>query len=188
MAGMPAQQAERRLWMLRLCAVLISLSVLPSLLCVPCVCVCACACAPPGTLAFVIITTINTIWYSIEEGFRVPAFVPDPSLPGGVREIPYHEQNSTAFTYVRALRLILHFGLVLALFITGWDMLRTNGVASTTCAGHTDLVLYFKVFFYVLGVGFAIMALVILCGGLFTCATLFSNVQERRRARGEAEP
>ena len=92
-------------------------------------------------LAWVIVTAVNSVWYSIEEGFRVQAVVVDPTAPGGMRELPLSQQNSAAFVYVRVMRLVTHFVLTIAFFVVGWEIMRHNG----TCPAHTDLKLYFKV-------------------------------------------
>jgi hypothetical protein len=94
-------------------------------------------------LFWVIITAINTVWYAIEEGFRVPAVELDPDAPNGVRETPLAQQNSMAFIYVRVFRLTVHFILTLVFFIVGYDIFKNS-----KCAGHTDLWLYFKVFWW----------------------------------------
>ena len=92
---------------------------------------------------FVIINGVNTIWYSIEEGFRVPKFQPDPTSPNGLKETPLHEQNSLAYVYVRVFRLIVHFVLTLVFFVVGYEIIKNS-----KCTGHSDLWLYFKCFWW----------------------------------------
>ena len=94
----------------------------------------------------VIITFVHTVWYAIEEGFRVPTHEFDANVPGGVREVPLNQQNSQLFLYVRALRLILHFTSTLVFFIVGVTIYKNIG----TCQEHTDLKLFFKIFWWII--------------------------------------
>lgn len=125
---------------------------------------------------WVIVNGVNAVWHAIEEGFRVPPYTIDPDAPGGVRETPLHEQNSTLYLYVRAFRLITQFVLMLVFFIVGYDLVKHG-----TCDGFRDLKLYFKVNWYMLLVGYGIIALFILCGGCVACCALLSASRERAR-------
>jgi hypothetical protein len=129
-------------------------------------------------LFFVVVTGANAVWYAVEEGFRVPPLRIDPTSPNGVSETPLHEQNSLAYVYVRAFRIVLHLALTLVFVVVGGDVL-----VNSTCQGHADLWLYFKAVWWTLIVIYGLLTLLLCCGACVAVA--FFAIKDRRQRADE---